>query len=141
MKKGGYQILELNCEFSVNVYDDYGTNELEWINIKKDFDYNKNVFSEYLNNLFKFNKTCLIKNLLVGDIYLTFFTQMITGNYLDKYTTETIYIVDSTNASGYTSMTTGEYYYCLINSDYVLIIDFADGTAIITKLYKGAITQ
>lgn len=141
MKKGGYQILELNCESSVNVYDDYGVKSLVWVNIKKDFDYNKKFFDDYIDNLFKFNKTCLIKNLLVADNYLTFFTQMITGTYLDKYKITSIYIVDSSQQKGYSIIDTENYYYFLINNDYVLLLDYITGNAIITKLYKGAITQ
>lgn len=142
MKKGGYQILELNCESNVNVYDDYnGAGNLVWVNIKQDFNYNKDDFSLYLDNLFLFNKTCLIKKLLIGDIYLTFFTQMITGSYLDKYVINFIYVVDSSQEKGYKRITTADKYYCFINNDYVLLIDYADCTAVIVKLYKGAITQ
>lgn len=141
MKKGGYQILDLNCEMNVNIYDDYGVSNITWVNVKKDFDYNKNSFSDYLDNLFKYNKTCLIKNLLCANTYLTFFTQMITGVYLDEYIKESIYVIDSTNEKGYAKITTEDCYYCLLNSDYVLLIDGTDCTAIIVKLYKGAITQ
>ena len=141
MKKGGYQILELKCESSVKLYNDYGAKGLVWVNIKQDFNYNKNSFSLYLDNLFLFNKTCLIKNLLFEDEYLTFFTQMITGTYLNKHIQDSIYVIDSTQEKGYSIVSTDEHYYCLINNDYALIIDGADCTAIITKLYKGAITQ
>lgn len=135
MKKGGYQILELNCESSVIVYNDYATEPTTWINIKQDFDYNKNKFYEYINNLFKYNKTCLLKNLLVGGVYLTFFTQIITINNQVN-----IYVVDSSKTKGYSRLP-DEDNCCLIDDDYVLLIDNTDCTAIIVKLYKGAITQ
>lgn len=141
MKKGGYQILELNCESDVKIYNDFGSENLTWVNVKQDFDYNKNSFGEYLDNLFRYNKTCLLKNLLFEGIYLTFFTQMIIGKYLDKYSELPIYVIDSTQEKGYLVINSDNYYYCLINNDYVLLIDGADCTAVITQLYKGAITQ
>lgn len=139
MKKGGYQILELNCESDVNVYDDYGTNDLVWVNVIKDF--NNKSCNIYLRNLFMYNKICLVKNLLVVGIYLTFFTHMVTGTYLDKYSNdEIIYVINSSQANGYESLSIEDYFYCMINDDYVLLIDYESSTAIITKIYKGAIT-
>lgn len=128
MKKGGYQILELNCKGNIKVFDDYGSVEDgDWINI----------LNEDFNNLFKYKKTCLLKNLLINNMYLTLFCNVFTNN--DKVD---IYIIDSAKPNGYYNINSWfeDYFVIKLNDDYILLIK-PRGSAIILKLYKGAITQ
>ena len=135
MKKGGYQILELNCESNVNIIDDLkgGSVTLTQIISKN----NSIDAEEFLNNLFKYNKTCLLKNLLINNQFITLFSNVLTNN--DSID---IYLIDSNDPNGYSNYNPFEtdYFIIKLNDDYVLLITLI-GTAFIAKLYKGAITQ
>lgn len=136
MKKGGYQILELNCKGNINVLDDY-KNALGdvWVNILDIDDYND--LELYLLNLFKYNKTCLLKNLHINNKFINLFCNVFT----DKDVID-IYVIDSSQTNGYFNINpnNNDYFIIKLNDDYILIINL-DGNAIILKLYKGAITQ
>lgn len=136
MKKGGYQILELNCESNVNIIDDL--KDFNSITLTQIISENNSIDVEtFLNNLFKYNKTCLLKNLLINNQFITLFSNVFTNN--DSIN---IYVIDSTQPNGYTNVnpSDNDNYIIKLNDDYILIITLV-GTAYITKLYKGAITQ
>lgn len=136
MKKGGYQILELNCESDVNIIDDL--KDFDSITLTQIISENNSIDAEeFLYNLFKYNKTCLLKNLLVGGVYLTLFSNVFTNS--DSIN---IYVIDSTQPNGYSNFnpSDNDLYIIKLNDYYVLIITLI-GTAYIAKLYKGAITQ
>ena len=159
MKKGGYQVLNLECESSLQIVNDFkNATEDTWINI---LNINNNEVDNYLANLFKYNKACLLKNVYVQSIYgnlnnyFNYFTSIIKTIYLDNggLLETSIYVVDSSQASGYTQLSTDTIYAFKLDDDYALVVSI-DGTlsgevineniigkAVILKLYKGAITQ
>lgn len=133
MKNGGYQILELNCKDVIPIYDNYGELDRteEIISLEQTDD-----VKLYIKNLTKNYKTLLLKNLLLTqDTYINIFI---------NYSKDKIiyYVIDTSNSKGYTAIENGgdSYYVFKLNDDYVLLIDYA-GKGLITKLYKGAITQ
>lgn len=136
MKKGGYQVLELNCKGDVPVYDDYKNNIPE--NYVKVIDeVEEGYIEDFLLNLFKYNKTCLLKNLLINGLFVNFYSNVFTN-----YDVINIYVIDSSQPNGYSNINPNDndLFIIKINDDYILLITL-DGMAFINKLYKGAITQ
>lgn len=135
MKKGGYQILELNCESDVNVIDDYkNVNSSSFTKIIKG-DNGDNI-EDFIFNIYTPKKTCLLKNLLVNGNYLTLFSSLLCS--IDNVI---FYVVDSSKQTGYTTLQTSDDNVIFkLNDDYILITNL-DGKGYIIKLYKGAITQ
>ena len=129
MKKGGYQILELKCKGNIRVFDDY-----KLVDSDDKWTY---ILNEDFSNLFKYKKTCLLKNLLINNMFFTLFCNVLTNN--DNVN---IYIIDSSEPNGCYNINPRleDYFIIKLNDDYILIIE-PTGSAIITKLYKGAITQ
>lgn len=159
MKKGGYQVLNLECKSSLQIVDDFkNATEGTWLNI---LNIDNNKVDKYLENLFKYNKACLLKNVYVQSLYgklnnyFNFFTSIIKTYYLndDNMIVDSIYVIDSSQTSGYTELTTDDIYAFKLNDDYALVISLQGllsgnvinenviGKAVILKLYKGAITQ
>lgn len=133
MKNGGYQILELNCKSNLKIIDDYKNAIAE--NFVKIIDYEDE--EKFLLDLFKYNKTCLLKNLLINNQFITLFSNVFTNeDSID------IYVVDSSQEGGYLNINPYEYdlFIIKLNDDYILVINL-NGEGLITKLYKGAITE
>ena len=133
MKKGGYQILELNCKGNMHIYDDNNTDIIfGTIVISKEQSGNNTEL--YIKNLIKNYKTLLLKNILINNCYINLFTNCPQ----DKIT---YYIIDSSTTKGYIDMKSDDSQ-CIIklNDDYIFVLKYT-GLAIIYKLYKGAITQ
>ena len=154
MKKGGYQVLNLECKLYLRVIDDF-KNAIEntWVNI---LNIDNNKVGNYLENLFKYDKACLLKNVYVDskysdyNSYFNYFTSIIkTTNNVKS----SIYVIDSSEINKYKQLTTDDIIAFKINDDYVLVISSTGllsgnvinknviGKAVILKLYKGAITQ
>lgn len=159
MKKGGYQVLNLECKSSLHIVNDFkNATEDTWVNI---LNIDNNKVDNYLENLFKYNKACLLKNVYVQSIYgnlnnyFNYFTSIIKTYYVNdkNMIVESIYVIDSSQTSGYTELTTDDIYAFKLNDDYALVISLQGllsgnvinenviGKAVILKLYKGAITQ
>lgn len=157
MKKGGYQVLNLECKSYLRVIDYFiNATENTWVDI---LNIDNNKVGNYLENLFKYNKACLLKNVYVNSeysdykSYFNYFTSIIkTTNNVKS----SIYVVDSQDSSQgikYKQLTTDDIIAFKINDDYALVIsktgllsgnvinENVKGKAIILKLYKGAITQ
>lgn len=136
MKKGGYQILELKCEKEVNIVNDLASlsDDMYTLIIDKSITDDVELF---LYNLTENNKTILLKNLIIGTHYLTFYCSIVTPKDNIIY-----YVINSKSSTGYDSYNTqgNDYFIVKLDDNYILVIDLA-GKAIILKLYKGAITQ
>lgn len=136
MKKGGYQILELKCKKDVNLVNDLASfsDDMRTLIIDESITDDVELF---LYNLTENNKTILLKNLLMGLHYLTFYCNIVTPKDNVTY-----YVINSSLSKGYESYNTkdSDYFIIKLSDDYILIIDLS-GNAIILKLYKGVITQ
>lgn len=132
MKKGGYQILELNCESDVNIIDDYkDVNDSLLTKIIKGDNIEDLIFNMYTSK-----KTCLLKNLLISNKFLTLFC-----NFFCSIDNVVFYVVDSSQATGYRILKTEDDNVIFkLDEEYILILNL-QGSGYIIKLYKGAITQ
>lgn len=136
MKKGGYQILELKCKKEVNIVNDLASFSDDMFTLIIDETITDDV-ELFLYNLTENNKTILLKNLLIGSNYLTFYCNIVTPQDNVTY-----YAINSSVSKGYEVYNTkdDDFFIVKLNDDYILIINL-EGNAIIVKLYKGAITQ
>lgn len=136
MKKGGYQILELKCKKEVNIVNDLASFSDDMFTLIIDETITDDV-ELFLYNLTENNKTILLKNLLIGSHYLTFYCNIVTPQDNVTY-----YAINSSVSKGYEVYNTkdDDFFIVKLNDDYILIINL-EGNAIIVKLYKGAITQ
>lgn len=159
MKKGGYQVLNLECGSNLQIIDDF-KNALEntWVNI---LNIDNDKITDYIENLFKYDKACLLKNIYIKSLYgglnnyFNIYTSIIKTRYLndEEMRVNSIYVIDSSETSKYNQLSTDDILAFTINDDYALVISISGllsgnvinkniiGKAVILKLYKGAITQ